>query len=374
MAAGMDAEAGADGHKPAAETKPLSPTAAAQAAGNGKPDFVRVAICVVGIVGCLMIYGLLQERIMTQPFGEQGEMFKNSLFLVLCNRLVTCAIAFGTLLVRGRPIAPVAPVYKYALISLSNVAATTCQYEALKYLSFPMQTLGKCAKMIPVMIWGTIIMKKKYGGADYLVAVAVTIGCTVFVLAGETSSKAAVGMTALQSLLFGSLLMIGYLGFDGFTSTFQDMLFKGYQMDIFNQILYVTMCSSGISSLGLISSGQFLPSLSFVLRYPSSLFSILALSLSATFGQMFISYTIRTLGALVFATIMTTRQLLSILLSCIYFLHPLTLYQWAGTLMVFGALYWKTFSKKKGGHGHSAKPEIVAPPTETVEKQPLLPR
>ncbi len=27
----------------------------------------------------------------------------------------------------------------------------------------PPQTLGKCAKMIPVMIWGTIIMRKRYG-------------------------------------------------------------------------------------------------------------------------------------------------------------------------------------------------------------------
>ena len=36
-------------------------------------------------------------------------------------------------------------------------AATTCQYEALKYVSFPVQTLGKCAKMIPVMIWGYAI-------------------------------------------------------------------------------------------------------------------------------------------------------------------------------------------------------------------------
>lgn len=31
---------------------------------------------------------------------------------------------------------------------------------------FPLsQTLGKCAKMIPVMIWGTIILKKRYSEA-----------------------------------------------------------------------------------------------------------------------------------------------------------------------------------------------------------------
>lgn len=40
-------------------------------------------------VGSLLLYGVLQERIMTQPYGEgAGENFKYSVFLVLCNRLV----------------------------------------------------------------------------------------------------------------------------------------------------------------------------------------------------------------------------------------------------------------------------------------------
>jgi adenosine 3'-phospho 5'-phosphosulfate transporter B2 len=30
--------------------------------------------------------------------------------------------------------------------------ATGCQYEALRYVSFPTQTLAKTAKMIPVMV------------------------------------------------------------------------------------------------------------------------------------------------------------------------------------------------------------------------------
>lgn len=48
------------------------------------------------------------------------------------------------------------------------------------------------------------------------------------------------------------------------------------------------------------------------------------------------SHTIKTFGALLFATVMTTRQFISILLSCILFAHPLTGGQWLGTVMVFG--------------------------------------
>lgn len=34
---------------------------------------------------------------------------------------------------------PVAPIHSYAAVSVANVAATWCQYEALKYVSFPVQ-------------------------------------------------------------------------------------------------------------------------------------------------------------------------------------------------------------------------------------------
>lgn len=57
---------------------------------------------------------------------------------------------------------PVAPPYAYAAVSLSNVVATTCQYEALKHLYFPLQTIAKCGKMLPVMLWGTLILSKTY--------------------------------------------------------------------------------------------------------------------------------------------------------------------------------------------------------------------
>eukprot|EP01018_Ginkgo_biloba_P005840 Gb_09250 [translate_table: standard] len=68
----------------------------------------------------------------------------------------------------------------------------------------------------------------------------------------------------------------------------------------------------------------------------------------ATASQFFISYTIRTFGALTFATIMTTRQLVSILLSCIWFAHPLSWKQWMGAVIVFSSLYSKNLFNAQG--------------------------
>merc|ERR1719375_424552 len=135
---------------------------------------------------------------------------------------------------------------------------------------------------------------------------------------GDLSSKPAkqnAAMSASLSNLVGMLLMAAYLGFDGFTSTFQEKLFKGHQMSMQNQIMFVTAFSALFSTFGLVSSGQLFQALSFVSRHPSGLGGMVALSLSTTVGQLFI--------------------------------HPLSLGQWAGTGIVFGTLYYKVFAGKK---------------------------
>ncbi|PKA63256.1 UDP-galactose/UDP-glucose transporter 5B [Apostasia shenzhenica] len=299
----------------------------------------KLAFAVVGIMSTLLVYGVLQEKIMRVPYGRKKEYFRFSLFLVLCNRITTSAVSAGALLINKKTLIPAAPMYKYCAISLSNILTTTCQYEALKYVSFPIQTLAKCAKMIPVMVWGTIIMQKKYTGKDYFFALLVTLGCSLFILypAIDDINPYKRGR---ESTVWGVVLMIGYLGFDGFTSTFQDKLFKGYDMEIDNQIFYTTLCSSFLSFCGLVVQGHLLSAIEFMIVHQECIFDVLLLSTVATASQFFISYTIRTFGALTFATIMTTRQLVSILLSCVWFSHPLSWEQWFGAVSMCFPLYY----------------------------------
>lgn len=80
------------------------------------------------------------------------------------------------------------------------------------------------------------------------------------------------------------------------------------------------------------------------------------LSAAATVGQLFISHTIKTFGALLFATVMTTRQFISILLSCLLFAHPLSAGQWVGTVMVFGECKSKVDTLVKGRLGGGGGP------------------
>jgi adenosine 3'-phospho 5'-phosphosulfate transporter B2 len=150
------------------------------------------------------------------------------------------------------------------------------------------------------------------------------------------------------------LLIFGYLAFDGFTSTTQERLFKSFKMSTNNQIIYVNLTSALLSLMVLSlpahnghSSARLLPAFDFGLRNPIFLIHACVLSLSSSLGQLIIYYTIKEFGALVYSTIMTTRQFISILISSVLFVHPLTFGQWLGSLVVFGSLYMKSWLSNK---------------------------
>merc|ERR1711916_55232 len=160
-----------------------------------------------------------------------------------------------------------------------------------------------------------------------------TIGSAMFLIFGDISSGSA--KEDQGNSLYGLLLMVGYLGFDGFTSTWQSKLFTTYDMATYNLMLYVNLCSAGVSAFTLVSAGQVDDVIDFVSKHPSLLGDAALLSVSAVFAQFVITFTIKRFGALIFATIMTTRQFLSILVSTVMFSHPMTGMQWLGTCIVF---------------------------------------
>jgi adenosine 3'-phospho 5'-phosphosulfate transporter B2 len=103
---------------------------------------------------------------------------------VLVNRVATVVVAGCGLALTGGSFAAGSRqlLVAYAVVACSNWTTTVCQYEVLKYLSFAASTLTKCAKILPVMAWGRVVLRKRYGSADVAVAVAVTFGCFLFAM------------------------------------------------------------------------------------------------------------------------------------------------------------------------------------------------
>jgi len=274
---------------------------------------------------------------MSVPYD--GDLFKASVFLVMVNRLFAILFAGGMIKANQEDVSPKCPLWKYAAISISNVAATTCQYEALKWVSFPVQMLGKSFKMMPVMIWGIVISGKQYGMKEWLVAAAVTAGVTEFLMTGQISAK----NSEQGDSVYGLLLLLGFLGFDGFTSTFQEKLFKEHSTTKYNQMLYINSFSAVTSFVSLLVFGGLTEAINFCIAHPRVMLDASMLSAGAVGGQFFIYSMVKEFGALAFAATMNVRQVVSIILSYILYTKPINLLQILGLVMVFGALFYKSF-------------------------------
>jgi len=315
-----------------------------------------------GIIGTLVLYGILQEGIMTVAYD--GSLFEYSVFLVFCNRLAAVVFAVIMAKCKGESMTNAAPLWKYLIVSLSNVYASSCQYEALKYVSFAVQMLGKSFKMMPVMIWGIIIAGKSYTGRDWMVALAVTLGCTEFLMTGPTTSK----VDASNSFK-GFLLLGGFLALDGLTSTFQEKLFKEHKTTKFNQMMYINLLSATVSLITLLATGELFPAAAFSMAHPQFLLDATLLSGSAVASQFFIYSQIKEFGALVFAATMNVRQVVSILVSYLKYHNPVTALQVLGLAVIFSALFYKSVAAMMEAPTKEEKKPILADPKaeEAVE-------
>mmetsp|Transcript_3677 Transcript_3677/g.8904 ORF Transcript_3677/g.8904 Transcript_3677/m.8904 type:complete len:328 (-) Transcript_3677:64-1047(-) len=291
------------------------------------------------LIGVFVVYGYLQERIMTMPFGESGELFRASTVLVLFNRIGATLIAFFFLWKNKEPMYNVPPLSHYFMISVSNNSSSICAYEALKWITYPTQTIFKCGKMIPVMVFGTLMSGKKYVLKDYVVALAVTAGCASFALTGRITKHG-----AEEDSVIGVMIMLAYLTFDAFTPTFQARLFKQYKTTRYNQMAYINICSIPFALVLSITGGQFFPALSFLAQHPEAWFFVIALAVVATAGQLIIYLVIEQQGALFFSTVNVIRNMVNIVLSSMLFDNDVTVAQYLSTLSVFGVLIYSKFS------------------------------
>ena len=84
---------------------------------------------------------------------------------------------------------------------------------------------------------------------------------------------------------------------------------------------------------------------------------MLILSITSATGQLFIFYTIKKFGPIIFTIMMTTRQMLSLVVSCAVFGHALGAPAVLGSLAVFGVL----FSRAKRQHEAHRRRDAAAP-------------
>lgn len=149
----------------------------------------------------------------------------------------------------------------------------------------------------------------------------------------------------IQTTLPGLICLVGYLVTDSFTSTWQDNLIRNYYMSSISLMLLTNFYSSAYTFVSLLYQGELFEPLTFLYEHSDITMHVFLLSITSAIGQIFIFVTIQEFGALVFSLMMTTRQVLSILLSSIVFHHALSALNYMGIFLIFFALFLQHYLK-----------------------------
>jgi adenosine 3'-phospho 5'-phosphosulfate transporter B2 len=176
-----------------------------------------------------------------------------------------------------------------------------------------------------------LLNKKSYPITEYVEAAMITLGVTMFSL----SERSAPSNALSNDSTYGVFLLALYLCSDSFTSQWQSRVLKGYGIDQYQIMLGANLWSMVFTGVTLYMSGEFFSSFAFILSDSTALLHMVILSITSATGQLFIFYTLKEFGPVVFTIIMTTRQIFSLFFSLLLFGHTISAVGWISILAVF---------------------------------------
>lgn len=305
--------------------------------------------CALGLIISFCIWGLVQERILTQTYD--GDFFEYSYGLVFMNRLG--GLVLSMVLMHYFKVEWVSSaLWEYSFPSVANMLSSWCQYEALKYVSFPVAVLAKAFKMVPVMLMGKFMNNKHYEPFEYLSGAMVGFGLYLFIDSSERIDfrQNVFGYPEnIKGAMCGVVLLVLFLFFDSFTGQWQTRMFQlNKSMSPLQMMLIMNAFSAVFSFITLVHQEELYPCMYFVYSHPDMVLHLFVFVLFSTVGQLFIFYTVKNFGAVVFAIIMSVRLLFSTLLSCAVYSHPISELGYLGMIIVFGAVTYRIKRKTEG--------------------------
>ncbi|TMW65174.1 hypothetical protein Poli38472_009341 [Pythium oligandrum] len=310
----------------------------AASGGSASSGIVNLAVCITGIYICYLSYGIFQEKIFTYRSPE-GDKFTATLFMLFVQCVTNSLVAYSATFI-WRPERPTMPLKPFAVTASAYLGAMLCSNEALKHVSYPTQALGKSCKMIPVMLMGVLIRRKKYTVRDYICVLFITAGIAVFQI-GKASSKHA----TQENSTYGLLLLFTSLTLDGVSGPKQEEISHTLRPSVHQQMFYTNLWAVIYTGAGALVTGQAWTGFRFCLENPAILNSVFYFSICSALGQNFIYFTIQQFSALTCTTITTTRKFFTILFSVVWYGHQLTTMSWIGVAIVFTGLGWELTSK-----------------------------
>jgi UDP-galactose transporter B1 len=228
------------------------------------------------------------------------------------------------------------PQRYFALSGTSQVSAKAFTSLSLASgVSFPVVTLAKSGKMIPVMIGSLLLGGASYTVREYLSVLAIIIG-TCIVSLGKSSKGE-------KDSLLGIGFVVASLICDGVTGGLQKRLKKeagesGVKPQPYDFMfwtnLYMAIAALAVSGV----MGELVDGMTYCMANIPLFEKIAKFAACSAVGQCFIFYTIANFDPLVCTTVTTTRKVFSVILSILTKGHAMSAQGWGGLALASGGI------------------------------------
>ncbi|KAI3386693.1 hypothetical protein SNEBB_003002 [Seison nebaliae] len=285
----------------------------------GKRSFSTFVLLSLGIILCYTVCGLCAEKLFKELDANQHSwLFTVFIFLhyvffsflqieLKSNRKHICKI----------------PFYYYILLGTMCGLMIGLSHRALNYLNYPTYQMFKCCKLLPVMLGGFLIQKKRYNIWIFFSAILISIGLIFFTLTDKVMNP--------DFNIFGIIYLTTYLICDAINSNVQELLMKKFHIVKDELILFPYLVGALLLTCISLYNCDFLATIQFIYdhQYPYQLFiCIILYALTGFFGLKLVLIMLDTFGVLTTTTVTIFRKALNIILSFIFFSNKASLNNW----------------------------------------------
>uniref|UniRef100_A0A1E1XHV2 Putative udp-galactose transporter n=1 Tax=Amblyomma aureolatum TaxID=187763 RepID=A0A1E1XHV2_9ACAR len=332
-----------------------------------------LAFLLFGLVcTCYIIYSYIQEMLMRIPVLD-NKKFDYPVFLAFtcfATNLVTTSVLMGAMQIKFNidykksedKQQPRRNVFEQmdwkigmlgGLAATSNVCSMVSSLTAIKYVGVPTQIVIKSAKMIPILIGGFIIFKKRYPVYDYVAVILITLCIFAF-----NFFKPSAKMDG-EDTPWGLFMCFFSLFWDGITGPIEDKMLSLKDLHPYLLLFILNFFGFPLATVSALVFEGFEP-FQILGKHPELWLYILLLSVTASVGQVFIVICLKLYGSLYTTLITTIRKIASSLISIFTFKHPMSVMQWISMSGTFATLLARQFikykmstrNKKNAGPGH----------------------
>eukprot|EP00656_Telonema_subtile_P001351 TRINITY_DN10614_c0_g1_i1.p1 TRINITY_DN10614_c0_g1~~TRINITY_DN10614_c0_g1_i1.p1 ORF type:complete len:393 (+),score=113.05 TRINITY_DN10614_c0_g1_i1:144-1322(+) len=278
---------------------------------NLLPPQSKLPVVAGGALVSAIMFAWLQEMVFEVP----GFKFGGFMSLLTSLTFVTCAAV--ELASKERLTERKGDLKDYLILSLCTAGGIYFTNWSLTYINYPMRVMFKSSKLLPVMVMGLVIAKRKHTKQEYGCAALLVAGIICFAMADARGSPKFDSRGMI-------IISVGVI-LDAITSNFEEKRFFREKDCLHAEvILYSFAIGSVWTAITITTTGELYNALAHAATHPEVYWMTFGFSMMGYMSIVFVLLLIKLFNASVAEAVKSIRKITTIVISFAFFQKPVT--------------------------------------------------